>query len=106
MEQTNGARRLLRTRSEAARYLSLSESTIDVLIAHGLIACRKMGRKRLIPHAALVAFSHKNHSRLWPPKVGGKTTRHAHPPGQSSIPKPPPPATLNFVGEIAVEAAA
>ena len=67
--------RLLYTRREAAERLSLSISTINMLIGRGLIASRKLGSKRLIPHGALVAFSQKNLTQLWPPKRNGKTVR-------------------------------
>ena len=38
-------------------------------------ASRRIGSKRLIPHAALVAFSQKNLPQLWPAKsrTGGRT---------------------------------
>jgi excisionase family DNA binding protein len=67
--------RLLYSRKEAAERLSVSISTLDMLLARGKLPSRKIGRKRLIPHAALVAFSQKNLTQLWPPisTTGGKT---------------------------------
>ncbi|HEV1992476.1 MAG TPA: excisionase family DNA-binding protein [Candidatus Dormibacteraeota bacterium] len=69
--------RLLYSRAEAAERLSLSISTVDMLLARGLLGSRKLGSKRLIPHAALVAFSQKNLPKLWPSKRAGKTFRPA-----------------------------
>jgi excisionase family DNA binding protein len=60
--------KILYTRKEAAEMLSLSVSTVDMLISRGVLGSRKIGHKRLIPHAALVSFSQKNHAQLWVPK--------------------------------------
>jgi excisionase family DNA binding protein len=68
---------LLYRRPEAAELLSISISTLDIAIARGLIASRKIGKSRLIPRDALLAFSQKDLPLLWPEKVAGKTTRHA-----------------------------
>lgn len=65
--------RMLYTRREAAGMLSLSVSTVQMLISRGLLGSRKMGSKRLIPHASLVAFAQKNLPSLWLPKQNGKT---------------------------------
>jgi len=53
--------RLLYSRAEAAARLSLSIRAVDNLISRNLLASRRIGAKRLIPHAALVAFAQKNH---------------------------------------------
>jgi excisionase family DNA binding protein len=67
------APRMLYTRREAAKLLSLSVSTVQMLISRNLLGSRKIGSKRLIPHASLVAFSQKNLPSLWLPKHNGKT---------------------------------
>lgn len=67
------APRMLYTRREAAKILSLSVSTIQMLVSRGLLSSRKIGSKRLIPHASLVAFSQKNLPSLWLPKHNGRT---------------------------------
>jgi len=75
MKQKSATQRLLYSRAEAAQLLSISISTLDIAIFRGLITARKIGRKRLVPHAALVAFSQKNVPVVWPAKVAGKTVR-------------------------------
>jgi len=62
--------RLLYSREEAAEQLSVSVATIDLLISRGLLLSRKMGKKRLIPRAALIAFAQKNQSALWAHRRG------------------------------------
>lgn len=64
---------MLYTRREAAELLSLSVSTVQMLVSRGMLGSRKMGHKRLIPHASLVAFAQKNLTSLWLPKHNGKT---------------------------------
>jgi excisionase family DNA binding protein len=66
---------LLYTIPEAASRLRLSVSTIYMLVGRGLLVSRKLGKKRLITHASLIALSQKNLAQLWPPKRGGKTVR-------------------------------
>lgn len=41
---------------EAARRLSLSPRTVATLVAQGQLASQKVGRRRIIPVAALAAF--------------------------------------------------
>lgn len=48
--------RLLHDRDEAADLLSVSERTLDRLIADGLIEAVNIGRRRLVPHASLEAY--------------------------------------------------
>jgi excisionase family DNA binding protein len=47
---------------EAARRLSISPRTLAVLIAKGEIQSRKVGRRRIIPVAALEKFLAREHS--------------------------------------------
>ncbi len=68
--------RLLYTRKEAAEILRISVSTLEVMIARGMLTVRRMGRKVLIPEAALTERSNKNVTRIWPRKVAGKTVRY------------------------------
>ena len=65
--------RLLYTRKEAAKLLSISLSSVDLLIARNFLITRKIGHKRLISHASLVAFAQKNTPRLWAGESDGKS---------------------------------
>jgi excisionase family DNA binding protein len=47
---------------EAARRLSISPRTLALLIARGEIQSRKIGRRRIIPVAALEKFLVRDHS--------------------------------------------
>ena len=53
--------RLLYSRTEAARQLSISVRSIDYLIAAKELDTRRIGRKVLITHASLVRYSQGNH---------------------------------------------
>jgi len=53
--------RLLYDRKEGARQLSISVRTLDYLIAAKELETRRIGKKVLIPHAALVRYSQGNH---------------------------------------------
>ena len=53
--------RLLYSRTEAARQLSISVRSLDYLIAGRELETRRIGKKVLIPHASLVRFSQGNH---------------------------------------------
>ncbi len=48
--------------SEAARRLGVSVRTIATLVARHELASRKIGRRRVIPVAALEAFLKKDHA--------------------------------------------
>jgi excisionase family DNA binding protein len=58
--------KLLATRQEAARALSISVRSVDFLIETGQLASRKLGRRRLVPLAALEAFARRDHARITP----------------------------------------
>lgn len=73
------APRLLYTRKEAAQLLSLAVTTLDVALSRGMLSSRKIGKKRLIPHASLVAFSQKSIGAIWPKKRNGKTVNTEKP---------------------------
>ncbi len=47
---------------EAAKRLSLSPRTVATLVASGELASRKVGRRRIIPVAALDAFLRRDHT--------------------------------------------
>jgi hypothetical protein len=79
MKPKTETQRLLYSRAAAAQLLSISISTLDIAILRGLLPCRKIGKKVLVPHASLKAFSQKNFPRIWLAKVGGKTTRTGKP---------------------------
>ena len=53
--------RMLYSREEAARQLSISVRALDYYIASKLIQTRRKGRKVLIPHSELVRFASMNH---------------------------------------------
>lgn len=71
--------KLLFTRAEAAAMLSLSESTLDVAIARGMLRARRNGRRVLIEKRELEKFSRADHPRIWPASSDGKTTRKTDP---------------------------
>ncbi len=71
-QQPKPVQKILYTRKEAAELLSISTSTLDVCIARGWLASRRIGHKRLIPHMALVAFSQKNLPAVWLANGEGK----------------------------------
>jgi excisionase family DNA binding protein len=48
--------------AEAARRLGLSQRTVATLIAKGEVESRKVGRRRIIPVAALERFLARDHS--------------------------------------------
>jgi excisionase family DNA binding protein len=77
-KQKNETQRLLYSRAAAAELLSISISTLDIAILRGLLPARKIGRKVLVPHASLMAFSKKNLPLIWPEKINGKTVRGGH----------------------------
>lgn len=52
--------RLLYTRREAARLLSVSVRTLDRLIGTKMIAARRIGRSVLIPHVELMKLSRRD----------------------------------------------
>jgi hypothetical protein len=53
--------RLLYDRKEAARQLSISVRSLDYLLAAKQLETRRIGKKTLIPHGALVRFAQGNH---------------------------------------------
>jgi excisionase family DNA binding protein len=55
------SQRLLYSRHEAARQLSISVRSIDYLIAGKELETRRIGKKVLIPHGSLSRFAQGNH---------------------------------------------
>jgi excisionase family DNA binding protein len=55
------APRLLYSRREAARMLSVSIRSLDYLIATKELATRRIGKKVLIPYGELVRYAKGNH---------------------------------------------
>jgi excisionase family DNA binding protein len=53
--------KLLYTKKEAAEMLSVSERTIENLLANKELAARRIGRRVLIAHQTLVQFSRRDH---------------------------------------------
>jgi hypothetical protein len=60
LELAQGAR-LLYSRREAARQLSISIRSLDYLISGKAFQTRRLGKKVLIPHGELVRFASGNH---------------------------------------------
>lgn len=56
--------RLLVDRRNAAQYLSISQRSLDYLLAHGELAMRRIGTRTLIPLAELKKFAGFDHDRL------------------------------------------
>ena len=48
--------------AESGRLLGVCRRTLENYISAKQLPCRKIGRRSLIPYAALVAFAKKNHS--------------------------------------------
>jgi hypothetical protein len=53
--------RLLYTRIEAARQLSISVRSLDYLIALKQLATRRVGKRVMIPHNELIRFAKADH---------------------------------------------
>jgi hypothetical protein len=53
--------RLLYTRKEAARQLSICVRSLDYLIATKQLATRRLGKRVMIPHSELVRFARADH---------------------------------------------
>jgi len=53
--------RLLYSRKEAARQLSVSVRSLDYLISRKELNTRRVGKKVLVPHGELVRFAAANH---------------------------------------------
>jgi excisionase family DNA binding protein len=58
--------KFLMTIKEASQALGLSERSIFWLISTGQIESRKIGRRRLIPHAAVERFAARDHKSIRP----------------------------------------
>lgn len=68
--------RLLHSREETATLLSVSVSTVDVMIARGLLRARRQGRRVLVPRAEIERAAKRDTAVIWPKKRDGKTTRY------------------------------
>ena len=58
----NSEIKLLLTRQDVARLLSVSVRTVDTLLASKALASRRIGRRRLIPRIALDQFTRRDHT--------------------------------------------
>lgn len=65
--------KLLFTRQEAAAMLSVSTSTLDMMVAQGMIRAVRKGRRVLLHKNELARAAMKNFPRIWPPKRVRKT---------------------------------
>ena len=54
------AERILYTRSESAKLLSISLSSLDRLIGNKMLSARRIGRKVLLPHVELMKLSRRD----------------------------------------------
>jgi len=54
--------KLLLTREDCAQLLSCSVRTIDTMLANGELPSRRIGRRRLVPRAALEQFARRDHT--------------------------------------------
>lgn len=61
ISEKNAGPRLLYSRNEAARQLSISVRSLDYLIAGKRLGTRRIGSKILIPHGELVRFALADH---------------------------------------------
>ena len=69
--------RLRYTKAEAAHLLSISVSSLNVLIQRGELRVKRQGRRVFIHVNEIEAYAKRDTPTIWPPKVNGKTTRHA-----------------------------
>jgi excisionase family DNA binding protein len=56
--------RLLIDRRDAAQYLSISQRSLDYLVANGELNVRRMGARVLIPISELQRYARVDHKRL------------------------------------------
>ena len=57
----NASTRLLYTRNEAARQLSISVRSLDYFVANKEFDTRRIGRRVFITHPSLIRFAGRNH---------------------------------------------
>ncbi len=53
--------KLMYTKAEAAKMLSLSVRTIEYLIASKELTVRRVGKRVLVPYSSLLAFTRRDH---------------------------------------------
>jgi excisionase family DNA binding protein len=56
---------LLVSKQQAAAMLGVSLRTITTLIGRKQLACRRIGRRTLVPHASLIDFARRDHPTCW-----------------------------------------
>ena len=69
------APKILFSRKEASELLSLSVSSLQVMIARGMLKITRKGRRVLIHRAEIERLSRQDIPRIWPAKFEGKTSR-------------------------------
>jgi excisionase family DNA binding protein len=67
--------KLLFTRKEAADALSICVSSVDVMIARGMIRVIRKGRRVMVPKAELERAAKRDDVVMWPAKLNGRTRR-------------------------------
>ena len=76
LEQHASEHKLLYTRNEAAELLSISVESLDLIILHGDIRVRHVGRRRLVHREELERFAKsKAITAIWPEKGPDGTRR-------------------------------
>lgn len=72
----NNPEHVLFSRKEAAVYIGVSLSTLDMIVARRLMRFRRIGKRVLIHRSELDRFARADHFTIWPKKNSdGKTTR-------------------------------
>jgi excisionase family DNA binding protein len=69
------APKILFSRAEAAAQFSISVSSLDVMVARGMLKVIRKGRRVLIHRSEIERVARQDIPRIWPPKRDGKTER-------------------------------
>jgi excisionase family DNA binding protein len=70
--------KILYTRREAAQMLSICVSSLDVMIARGMLRAVRKGRRVLVHRAELDRVARQDIPQIWPEKKNGSTVRPVH----------------------------
>ena len=71
------APKVLFSRAEAAAAFALSVSSLDVMIARGMLKTTRKGRRVLIHKNEIDRVARQDIPRIWPAKRAGKTVNTA-----------------------------
>lgn len=64
--------RVMYSRKEAAEYIGVAVSTLDVAIGRGLMRARRIGRRVLVHQSELDRFVRADHLEVWPKRIHRK----------------------------------